>query len=871
MRALAILLIGLIPLSAGAYEGEVRRQVVDGGTPEPTLTKTPELQTFVPAKYPAEAEKRGMTAIVHMLVTIAADGSVSEVKVVEPVGNGFDEAAAEAVRQFRFSPGEVDGAPSPVQIEYLYHFTLENQAAARSPPAPSTGVLRGQLIARGSRVRVPSASVQCANAPGREALSNADGRFELSAAAGSCEVKVLASGFELYQTAEMISTNGVREVTYYLVPQVTGYETVVRGEREGTEVVRHTLDRAEIQRIPGSFGDPIRAVQNFPGVARAPFVAGQLIVRGATPSETNTQMDGVSIPLLYHLGGGPSVVNAEFLNKVDFYPGGFGTRYGRAIGGIVDVETRKGARDTAHGVFKIDPLDASAFVEAPLGGSVSVAGAVRRSYVDALLPFFLPKDSNGGTLLVVPRYWDYQVRMDVGSNRQSSGSSFYLMAFGADDTLRVVATGGGRNRDVSLNAHTLFHRVKGDWTYRKGNFTSVFAPYVGYDSGNGTFGTTSAFQADVSSLGAREDLTLDIGKPLTLRTGIDALFNHLTGSAQLPLLAGTQYRGFPGAQPSVETQTLNRAINGLDAALYAESDFKAGPLTLTPGVRATAARFHGHDLHAIDPRLWIRYRLADRTRLKGSVGLYSQAPNGTDFDDPPFGTPGLRFQRAFQTSAGVEQRFGSVWSGDLVAYFNRRYDVVVSPGQILTNADGSVTREQFSNDGLGRAYGLELLLRHQVTRSFSGWLAYTLNRSLVRRSGGDDYILSAFDETHILALVATWRPGAHWELGGRFRYVTGRPITPVRHPHDTYSADANRFYSTDGADRSARLPAFRQLDLRIQKDFLFQSWTLSIYLDVQNVTNTRNVEARVFDYRFRQPLNVPGIPILPLLGVKGSF
>ncbi|HME90190.1 MAG TPA: energy transducer TonB, partial [Myxococcaceae bacterium] len=122
-----------------------------------------------------------------------------------------------------------------------------------------------------------------------------------------------------------------------------------------------------------------------------------------------------------------------------------------------------------------------------------------------------------------------------------------------------------------------------------------------------------------------------------------------------------------------------------------------------------------------------------------------------------------------------------------------------------------------------------------------------------------------------LALVASWRLPLNFELGGRFRYVTGRPITPVVHPYDVYAADGNRFYATLGATRSARLAAFQQLDIRLDKHFLFRSWTLTLYLDVQNVYNAHNVEATIYDYRFRDPFTVPGIPILPLVGVKASF
>ena len=257
--------------------------------------------------------------------------------------------------------------------------------------------------------------------------------------------------------------------------------------------------------MPGTFGDPVRVIQNLPGVARAPFVLGQLIVRGARADQTQTLFDGVEIPLLYHLGGGPSVVNAEFLDRVDFYPGGFGARYGRAVGGIVDVATRKGASDTWHGSAKVDLLDAGFFVESPIAPGISIAAAARRSYVDTLLPFVLPQEPQGGTLLVLPRYWDYQVRAGLrrprGSNPEEHPSSFYVMAFGSDDTLKVVATGGGRNRDLTVDTRTLFHRVKGDWTYRKGRLTSTFTPYVGYDLASLGFGVVT-LDSDIYTLGA---------------------------------------------------------------------------------------------------------------------------------------------------------------------------------------------------------------------------------------------------------------------------------------------------------------------------------------------------------------------------------
>jgi TonB family protein len=881
IRSVPWLLLAVLSLSsahawAQAYEG-ARREEVDAGVHTPVLTKAPELIRFVEAVYPTEAAQAGKTASVEMLVTIDEKGAVSDVQVTTPVGDGFDEAALAAVRQFQFSPAEVDGVPAPIQIQYVYNFVLQPPKVEESapPPPPPQATLTGQLLARGSRSRVGGATVRCGDDPeAPEALSDEEGRFTLKVTPGTCDVRVVANDFHLFTTKEQLAPNETTEVIFYLLPKSPGYETVVRGAREKKEVVRRTLERSELQKVPGTFGDPIRVLQNLPGVARAPFISGQLIVRGAAPDQTQTFFDGVPVPILYHLGGGPSVLNAEFIDRVDFFPGGFGSRYGRAVGGAVDVATRKGASDTLHGAVKIDLLDSGFFLEAPVTEGISIAGAARRSYVDVLLPLVLPEDPEGGTLLVLPRYWDYQVRMDFGAKRGETGpgarSSGYVMAFGSDDLLNVVASGGGRNRDITVDARTLFHRVKGDWTYRNGGFTSVFTPYAGYDLASFGFGETK-LNANVWSIGARQDFTLELLPWLVTRAGADVRFEHLVGEGRIPFLGGIQYPAFPGAEPKAELQDIKRVANTFDGALYTELDLKAGPVTLTPGVRASYSRIYGQERVVADPRLWMRYQASEKMSFKGSAGMYSQPPQAFNLEPAPLGNPALNHERAFQGSLGVERQLTDAISVDVTGYFNRRYDLVVSPGDTVRNDDGTITRYQYSNRGLGRAYGMEVMVRHAVTRNFFGWLAYTLNRSEQRRAGGNDYRLTTWDQTHILTAVASYRLPAGFELGARMRYVTGRPTTPLQHTFDRYSVDRNRFGGTYGEANSVRFQPFHQLDLRLEKNWLFQSWTLSAYVDVQNVYNASNVEATFNDYRFREVYEVPGIPVLPVVGVKGSF
>ncbi len=870
-------LVGLVATPSFAFEETVRRQEVDAGVHLPVLTRAPTLVTFIEAQYPAEAEKSGRTAQVKLMITIGADGLVSEAVVTGPAGDGFDEAAKAAVLRFVFTPAEVDFTPAAVQVEYVYNFVLQvvDAGVEEVPDAGAMAKLEGQLYARGSRGFVPGAIVRCDNAPERETYSDENGKFALEVPAGICEVRVAAADFEVFKTKEPLEPNEVKEVKYYVLPRPSGFTTVVRDSKEKKEVVRRTLSRAEIQKIPGTFGDPIRVIQNFPGVARAPFGLGQLIVRGANPNQTLTFFDGVEIPLLFHLAGGPSIVNGEFLDRVDFFPGGFGARYGRAVGGVVDVASRRGAADTWHGVAKVDLLDTSLFVEVPVTKDVSVAASARRSYIDVLLPLVLPKDPAGGSLLVLPAYWDYQVRIDVGGKKGEKlvdgQSSYSLFAFGSDDTLKIIATGGGRNVDLSLETQTTFHRVIGTWNYRGGNTTFKLTPYLGLDLAKVDFGIVK-LNVDRYITGLRADLGIEVSDFFTLRAGADIFNQTLVGKAELPVLSGVQFIGFPGAEPKVGTQQINTVIGSFDGALYTEADFSIGKFTATPGVRVSHAVINGQVRDAVDPRLWARWQLLESTSLKGSIGLYTQPPAGTDMEPPPFGTPGLKHERAFQSSLGVAHKFTDFINLDLTGFYNRRYDNVVSPGTTTVNDDGSVTTTRAANLGLGRAYGLEVMLRHEVSKNFFGWIAYTFNRSEERRAGsGRDYIQSTFDQTHILTAVGSYKLPWGFEFGARFRYVTGRPKTALLHQFDIYQADSNNYSGQFGATNASKIKDFHQLDLRLDKNFLFETWTLSVYLDVQNVYNQANVEASFTDYRQRQEYDVPGIPFLPVIGIKASL
>src|SRR5690606_27695582 len=211
-------------------------------------------------------------------------------------------------------------------------------------------------------------------------------------------LQVEAEGFDSLDSEEEVFAGEVTDLTYRITAKSTEAEVVIQGDRPAREVTRRTLERREIQRIPGSSGDALRSIQSLPGVARPPGLAGLLIVRGSAPQDTNYFIDGALVPLVYHFGGLSSVIPTELLDKIDFYPGNFSAKYGRVTGGIVDVAMRSpdtecrdrlgaptGEKDCFHGLAQVDLIDGRMLLQGPLGDDWSFAVAGRRSWVDAWL------------------------------------------------------------------------------------------------------------------------------------------------------------------------------------------------------------------------------------------------------------------------------------------------------------------------------------------------------------------------------------------------------------------------------------------------------------------------------------------------------
>ncbi|MFO0597918.1 MAG: TonB-dependent receptor [Myxococcaceae bacterium] len=866
----------VVTLSAAAVLAQ------DGGSG--VLTRAPSLVHQVSPVFPPELADAGVGGDVTVAIDIGPSGEVLDVQVTQSAGAAFDRAALEAARQFVFSPAEIDGAPASVRISFTLHFVFTpppEALDAGSPDAGPTLNFQGRVIERGTREAIGGAQVVV---QGLEAITGDDGHFSLEGVpVGTWPVVVIASEYERYEVTETFSEGARTEVTYFVRKKVYGaFETVVRAPKEKKEVAQVTLSQEEIKLIPGTNGDAFRVVQNLPGVARAPFGIGLLIVRGGKPWDTKTYVDEAPVPQLFHFGGLFSTFNANLLEQINFQAGNFNADFGRAIGGLITAEARTPSKKGYHGYVDVNLVDASGLLEGPLcfgqkttakGCDWSFAVSARRSYIDVLLPAVLgliPGAEDAVKFTLAPRYWDYQARVEY--RPAGTGTRFFVSFFGSSDALVLALPNPSLDPEGrgTFGTSILYNRLlvgldlklseRLDFRSR----TSLGGDQLTFNVGDDIFakGTQFPFRT-------RDTFRFQLPEAkLELSAGLDLGVMPYVVEVQSPPLPKLNLVPDPFQAKSIVL--TKETVVSVEPGLFFQAMWK--PLDSLKVIGGVRADYNSQMNKAwVDPRLAVFWQLHERVALKGGVGIYQQPPDyRTGQLSKALGNPNLEPEGARQYTLGAEGRFTDAISLDLQLYYK---DLFHQSRQTLGTTSGSLDLDQidlrYTSNGHGAAYGMEILLRHALTRNFFGWIAYSLSRVERDYAGGTRYGLSPFDQPHNLVVVASYKLPFDFIIGAKIRYTSGplnRPIVAA-----FYDANGNYFYPVQSELYTRRLPDFFQLDVRIDKRFVFKDWMFAIYLDVQNATYRKNVEAVLNSYDYSQEAYLTGLPILPVLGLRAEY
>jgi hypothetical protein len=744
---------------------------------------------------------------------------------------------------------------------------LGEAAFAQSPARTVSGI----VLDAGTRAAIPNARLEINQA---RATSDADGRFSIPSPAGSVTVLVEADGFFALVTNLTVPESGLAKIELSLARNA-GFESNVSVSAPAPSAAPavEVVAPVEVLRTPGALDNVFRTLQTLPGVAATEEFGSRIAVRGGSPDQNLTVMDGVEVHDPYRLFGLTSAFNPETIQRFELASGGFSAEYGDRLSSLLVVENRDGTRsDALAGSASLSITDANVVLEGklPVGaGSWLVTG--RRTYYDLVASHVADQD--------FPSFWDLQSkvgwdpapgrRLTVFGLSSRQGAAISIDEEDArgefqDDTendlgwARFETSIGARGQSHTVVAYSDTRSTFGvDAAFENTSRRSNAPSDAGYDTSNVIFDRALS----VKDTSLRQNLVFAFGDHV-VESGLEAhrltttLRFEITGDRNPNAANGSSVQGGAGLP-----DLLDVSQRSTRAGAWVQDTFPVGDrASIQAGLRWDRPGSTGEQLFS--PRLSASIAAGASTRLRTSLGMYTQSPGyeklaQSDYVLDLTNASTLRSEHAMQASASVERDFHAGITVKVESYYKWFSDLLIGQLETETARRERVARYDFpftlqssvprdplittipANDGRGYAYGFDLFVSRTSPPAgshVSGWASYTWGRT-TRDAYGRRYDFE-YDRRHAVSLVGAYRFSPKWEVASTIRAASGFPRTApvgvrVAAAEDLQDRDGDHITDELVPDRDAnglliyevdfgnaanlngaRLPVFARIDLR---------------------------------------------------------
>mgnify|MGYP000385624225 FL=1 len=698
-------------------------------------------------------------------------------------------------------------------------------------------------------------------------VTNAEGKFSIGQVPpGIYRLQASAIGYKTVTTPEYILSTRDLHIQIEMEENQTELEGVTvtaspfRRDIESPVSLR-IIGLQEIEKSPGANRDISRIVQSYPGVAFSPIgYRNDLIVRGGSPSENRFYLDGVEIPNINHFStqgasGGPvGILNADLIREVNFYTGAFPTDKGNALSSVLDFKLRDGDMERNSLKATLGASEVSLASNGHLGKKTSYLVSVRQSYLQFLF------DMLG--LPFLPTFTDAQFKLKT---RFDARNELTVLGLGGIDKMKLNTKANNEDNEYILSylpkiQQETFTLGAVYRHYAGAHVQSVVASHSYLNNRNTKYQQNDESDPDHLMLRLRSteqntQLRLENSSSfrnwkVTVGTSLDySQYSNTTFQKVYTDHAQTfDYHTYLGIMRWGLFGTVN----------YTSIDER---FTASLGLRADANNYSAamKDLSdQLSPRLSLSYQLTEHWSLSGNAGLYYQLPPYTALgfknNNGLYANKyALRYMQVSQGSVGLNWRKGDTFEVSVEGFY-KDYDKIplsVADGIPLTckgNDYGVIGNELLTSTAQGRSYGAELLLKWLVAKKLNLASSFTLFKSEYRTDKESEYIASAWDNRFIFNLRGTYNLPRHWSVGMKVSCIGGAPYTPYNADKSSlvtaWNAQGKPYYDYTRYNEE-RLPAFTQVDIRIDKTFYLKRCMLGFYIDLQNIAGSKLKQADV--------------------------
>ena len=648
-------------------------------------------------------------------------------------------------------------------------------------------------------------------------------------------------------------------------------QSMLRIEKEASH---YSLRPASFINLP-SYGetDLFSALELLPGISYSQNAA-ELSIRGGAGDQNLVLFDGFTLYNLDHFFGAFSTLNPNVVENLQVFKGGFDSRYGERVSGIIDAKGKSADSLVASVYGGINLLSTNLTIEAPLSQKFSMLLSGRLGYSSVFSNFMIEniyEDQNQGVSPwtggrtqseISPNYNFYDIniklRYIIRENEEITFS-----AYGGTDNLELEDQVLRRSTSTNILDDSQWNNFGAGLTWTK-NWNSRISSRI-QAGASGYFNKYSSLVTIIqdssivvtgpwgSDISPTDEGQVQYGYKEQNYLG-DFYFAsrntfYLNPSHRLDfgMIARNQLY-------SLSTETNQ---NGVPNDLYGSSNLWSifiqdaitpdGNLMIKPGLRINYHQLT-RDIY-LEPRLSANYLFDNGFRIKFSGGRYYQ------YVSKIASNQAYGYNREFWVLADNQQYpvlssnhliLGSAFEkGNITLDIEAYYKTFQGLQQLVTIVDGPVRsdfRRQSQNlifntppsnmiaEGSGRSYGLDFLIKYQE-KNYQGWVSYSLGRSLQNYdmiNQGDD-IPASVDRLHAIDLTQMYSVG-NWNFSMVYLFSTGLPYIVANREQNEQAV-----YQT-----FRRLPNYHRLDISANYSFNIKKARFRVGLSVINLLDRQN-------------------------------
>lgn len=776
--------------------------------------------------------------------------------------------------------------------------------------AQRVGEIQGTIKDRKTQETLVGVTVQLEGSQ-KGTQTDIDGKFKLTGIpVGSYNLKATYVGYKAQTKFNIVVTSGNTNFVNFEMEDETSLLQEVKVVVNRSVSVASTetpnsiqkLSTEEIKNNPGGNFDISRVIQVLPGVGgTAGSVGGfrnDLIIRGGGPNENVFYLDGIEIPVINHFttqgaSGGPTgILNVSFIEDATLSSSSFNARYDNALSSVLQFKQRDGNPDRFSGNVRLSATELAATLEGPLSSKTTFLASARRSYLQLL---FSALD-----LPIRPNYWDFQYKVTHKFNKKTTLTAIGVGAI--DEFSFGVPKESDASKEYILRAYPFINQ----WNYTVGvslkrllenGYMNISLSRNMFDNQldrfqDGKNDDKSALVFNSQSWEIENKLRVDVNKFIgKWEYSYGGVLQYVKYTNDFFNILRREVRNAQGQIIQPESRiTFNTDINFFKYGAFGQISrkFLDEKLNLSAGLRTDMNSFTSDGnkpLETLSPRVSLSYQFAPKWRINASAGRYFKVPIYTVLgyrnEQSGFANQSNKYIQSNHVVTGLEfiptPQTRITVEGFYKKYNN--YPVSVRDGISIANQGGdfgAIGNEVVQSIGKGRSRGLEFFFQQKLTKNFFGVLSYTIFKS--EFVGKDEkFVASAWDTRHLLSTQAGYKFKKGWELGLKWLYQGGAPLTP-------FDLEASRRnYALLGVGtldysrlNSERLRAFNRFDFRLDKKWNYKRTTLDVFIDIQNLflaknpafpqyTFERNADNSGFKTTDGLPLKLDGSNAVPLI------